>query len=59
MNEKLSEGLKKLSLDFSTEQIGQLETYCSCVLEFNKTYNLMKADFMIIIMENFGYLVAQ
>ena len=44
MNEKLSEGLKKLSLDFSTEQIGQLETYCSCVLEFNKTYNLMKAE---------------
>lgn len=44
MNEKLSEGLKKLSLDFSGEQIGQLETYCSCVMEFNKTYNLMKAD---------------
>ncbi|MCQ2241133.1 16S rRNA (guanine(527)-N(7))-methyltransferase RsmG [Treponema sp.] len=44
MNAKLSEGLKKLSLEFSEEQIGQLETYCRCVMEFNKTYNLMKAD---------------
>lgn len=44
MNEKLSEGLKKLSLDFSEKQIMQLESYCSCVMEFNKTYNLMKAD---------------
>lgn len=44
MNAKLSEGLKKLSLEFSGEQIVQLETYCRCVMEFNKTYNLMKAD---------------
>ena len=44
MNAKLSEGLKKLSLDFSAGQIEQLEAYCSCVMEFNKTYNLMKAD---------------
>ncbi len=44
MNAKLSEGLKKLSLEFSEEQVRQLETYCSCVMEFNKTYNLMKAD---------------
>ncbi len=44
MNVKLSEGLKKLSLDFSAGQIAQLEAYCSCVMEFNKTYNLMKAD---------------
>ncbi|MBQ0038973.1 MAG: class I SAM-dependent methyltransferase, partial [Treponema sp.] len=44
MNAKLSEGLKKLSLDFSEEQIKQLEIYCGCVMEFNKTYNLMKAD---------------
>ena len=44
MNAKLSEGLKKLALEFSATQIEQLETYCHCVMEFNKTYNLMKAD---------------
>lgn len=44
MNEKLNEGLKKLGLEFSQNQISQIETYISCVLEFNKTYNLMKAD---------------
>lgn len=44
MNEKLTEGLKKLGLEFSQEQTAQIETYISCVLEFNKTYNLMKAD---------------
>ena len=44
MNEKLNEGLKKLGLEFSQNQISRIETYISCVLEFNKTYNLMKAD---------------
>lgn len=44
MNEKLSEGLKKLKIELSEEQIQQLQIYCNCVLEFNKTYNLMKAE---------------
>ena len=44
MNEKLNEGLKKLGLEFSQNQISRIENYISCVLEFNKTYNLMKAD---------------
>ena len=44
MNEKLNEGLKKLGLEFSQNQISRIETYIACVLECNKTYNLMKAD---------------
>ncbi len=44
MNKKLSEGIEKLGLDLSQSQINQLETYIHEVLEFNKTYNLMKAD---------------
>ena len=44
MNEKLNEGLKKIGLEFSQNQISQIETYISCVLEFNRTYNLMKAE---------------
>lgn len=44
MNGKLTDGLKKLNLEFSETQINQLEAYAESVLEFNKTYNLMKAD---------------
>lgn len=44
MTQKLTEGIEKLSLNFSQEQIGQLETYIQLVLSFNETYNLMKAD---------------
>lgn len=44
MNEKLTEGLKKLNIELSDVQINQLESYAESVLEFNKTYNLMKAD---------------
>lgn len=44
MNEKLNAGLEKLGLDFSQEQVKQLEIYCGCVMDFNKTYNLMKAE---------------
>lgn len=43
MTEKLISGLDKLQLQFSKEQINQLEVYISEVLEFNKSYNLMKA----------------
>lgn len=44
MTEKLIAGLEKLQLELSQEQINQLETYIQEVLEFNKSYNLMKAD---------------
>lgn len=44
MTEKLVAGLEKLQLQFTDEQINQLEGYIAEVLEFNKSYNLMKAD---------------
>lgn len=44
MTEKLIKGLEKLQLNFSEEQITKLEGYINEVLEFNKTYNLMKAE---------------
>ncbi|MCQ2248427.1 MAG: 16S rRNA (guanine(527)-N(7))-methyltransferase RsmG [Treponema sp.] len=46
MNQKLESGLERLGLApfFSAEQISKLEEYCRCVMEFNKVYNLMKAD---------------
>jgi len=44
MTEKLIKGLEKLELNFTEEQISKLEGYIAEVLEFNKTYNLMKAD---------------
>lgn len=44
MTEKLIAGLEKLQLELSQEQINQLEAYIQEVLEFNKGYNLMKAD---------------
>lgn len=44
MIQKLNDGLKKLSLDLKESQIAQLEGYIDAVLEFNKSYNLMKAD---------------
>lgn len=40
---KLNQGLEKLNLQFSQEQILKLEIYIQEVLEFNKSYNLMKA----------------
>lgn len=44
MTEKLIAGLEKLQLQLSEVQINQLELYIQEVLEFNKGYNLMKAD---------------
>ncbi|MCQ2576976.1 MAG: 16S rRNA (guanine(527)-N(7))-methyltransferase RsmG [Treponema sp.] len=44
MTEKLVLGLEKLGLDFSRQQVDQLEAYMAQVLEFNKGYNLMKAE---------------
>lgn len=44
MTEKLIKGLETLKLNFSETQIAQLEAYIAEVLEFNKTYNLMKAE---------------
>ena len=44
MTEKLIAGLEKLQLELSQEQINQIETYIQEVLEFNKSYNLMKAN---------------
>jgi len=44
MTEKLIKGLEKLELQLSQKQIEQLEGYIAEVLEFNKTYNLMKAE---------------
>ena len=44
MTEKLTAGLEKLNLKISEKQISQLEGYIQEVLEFNKGYNLMKAD---------------
>ncbi|MCQ2587170.1 MAG: 16S rRNA (guanine(527)-N(7))-methyltransferase RsmG [Treponema sp.] len=44
MSEKLIQGLEKLNIEFSQQQISQVETYISEVLEFNKGYNLMKAE---------------
>lgn len=42
--EKLRTGCKRLSLDLEEKQLLALETYVDCVLDFNKTYNLMKAE---------------
>lgn len=44
MTEKLIAGLEKLQLQFTQQQINQLEIYIQEVLEFNKGYNLMKAE---------------
>lgn len=44
MIEKLHKGCEKLGLSLSEHQYEQLESYIESVLEFNKTYNLMKAD---------------
>jgi 16S rRNA (guanine527-N7)-methyltransferase len=43
-NKKLREGCEKLSLTLTEEQFTKLETYIEEILEFNKSYNLMKAD---------------
>lgn len=44
MTEKLIKGLEKLNLSLSENQVQQLEGYIQEVLEFNKSYNLMKAE---------------
>ena len=44
MIEKLSLGLQKLNIELSSKQIEMLELYINEVLEFNKSYNLMKAE---------------
>jgi len=44
MTEKLIKGLEKLELNLTENQIEQLEKYIQEVLEFNKGYNLMKAE---------------
>lgn len=41
---KLFEGAKKLGLELSDEQFEALQSYTDQVLEFNKGYNLMKAE---------------
>ncbi len=43
MNEKLLAGLQKIGLSFTDDQLSKIETYGQCVLQFNRTYNLMKA----------------
>ena len=44
MTEKLLQGLDKLELKLTDAQLEQLEMYIQMVLEFNKGYNLMKAE---------------
>lgn len=41
---KLEEGLSKLNIQFSAEQLEQTKTYIAAILKFNENYNLMKAD---------------
>ena len=43
-NQKLRDGCKKLSLTLTDSQFEKLEAYIDCIMEFNKTYNIMKAD---------------
>ncbi len=43
MDDRLSEGLERLGLSASGEQLDKLRRYARMVLEFNKGYNLMKA----------------
>lgn len=44
MTQKLHDGTAKLNLTLSDLQYQQLETYIQQVLDFNQTYNLMKAE---------------
>lgn len=44
MTERLTQGLDKLGLTFTDSQVDKLESYIQEVLEFNKGYNLMKAE---------------
>ncbi|MCR5762860.1 MAG: 16S rRNA (guanine(527)-N(7))-methyltransferase RsmG [Treponema sp.] len=44
MLEKLQQGAERLELNLTLGQYERLELYIDSVLEFNKTYNLMKAD---------------
>ena len=44
MNQTLLNGLSKLGISLEDAKINQLETYMSLIMEFNKTYNIMKAE---------------
>lgn len=44
MTDKLTIGLSKINLSLTNVQISQLKMYINEVLEFNKSYNLMKAE---------------
>lgn len=44
MTDKLIQGIDKLGLTFTDSQVDKLEAYIQEVLEFNKGYNLMKAE---------------
>ncbi len=44
MKDKLSLGVERLGLVATEQQISKLRLYAHMVLEFNKGYNLMKAD---------------
>ena len=41
---KLEDGLLKLNITFSAEQLEQTKSYIAAILKFNESYNLMKAD---------------
>ena len=43
MTSLLEQGLEKLHLELSPQQIKSLECYAACVLKFNESYNLMRA----------------
>lgn len=44
MIEKLNQGIQKIGLDLNEKQIRSLEIYIDEIMEFNKVYNIMKAD---------------
>ena len=44
MNQTLLNGLSKLGISLEAAKINQLETYMNLIMEFNKTYNIMKAE---------------
>lgn len=41
---KLEDGLAKLNIQFTAEQLEQTKIYIAAILKFNESYNLMKAD---------------
>jgi len=44
MIQKLNEGIKKIGLELSQQQLDALETYINEIMIFNQTYNIMRAD---------------